>query len=480
MTPGASTTPVQTIGRRWWLPGLGILVAVAALAVGSILWYHLVRKGPPAVYDDPEEHFKYGALGHKRGFPYYLWAVMPEVFSDLLPRPGGWEVFGFLDEGRGYPIGFAKQTVGFPALSPNCALCHTGRYRTSADAEPVVVPGAPAGALDFGAFNAFVFAAADDPRFDPDVLMPAIERRFALGWSERLVYRYLLLPAVRKTLRTQAADAAWLETRPDAGRGRFDAFNLFKISVLGLPDDGTIGTSDYPPLYNQGAREGQYLHWNGSSDRIRQDDLMSAYPLNLGAAGFLPESMDRVIAYLHDLPPPAFPFPVDAARAERGRTVFDAACASCHAFGAEAVGQVTPRTEVGTDPVFLEMWSEAFVARLESIDEPPFAFPGLRRTDGYLNVPLDGIWIRAPYLHNGSVPTLEALLAPPDERPTRFYRGSEIYDPTTMGFTSQDAAAAGSSLYETSVAGNGNQGHVYGTELPAEAKRDLLELLKTL
>ena len=42
----------------------------------------------------------------------------------------------------------------------------------------------------------------------------------------------------------------------------------------------------------------------------------------------------------------------------------------------------------------------------------PWKFSHFRKTDGYANMPLDGVWLRAPYLHNGSVPTLRALLFP--------------------------------------------------------------------
>lgn len=466
--------------RRLLLRILAVDLVLVLGIVGFGLWYHLARKEAPAIYDDPATHFKYGALGQKPGFPYYLWVVMPEVFADLMPAPGGWEVFGMIDEGRGYPIGFAKQTVGFPALSPNCALCHTGRYRITPDAEPVIVPGAPAGALDFEAFNNFVFAAINDPRFNAATLMPAIEARFDLGWSERLVYRYVLLPTVGRTLRKQQQDAAWMATRPASGRGRFDAFNLFKISILGLADDGSIGTSDYPPLWNQAAREGQYLHWNGSGNSLHEDDLMSVYPLNLGPSGFLPESFDRVVAYLRDLPAAAFPFPIDGEASRRGQVLFAAHCADCHAFDGARVGQVTAQAEVGTDAAFLEMWNSDFVDALKAIDSPPFTFPSLRRTDGYLNVPLDGTWMRAPYLHNGSVASLRDLLAPTSERPARFRRGSEVYDPTAMGFVASAEGAAGTTDYDTSVRGNSNAGHAYGTELSDDEKSDLIEFLKTL
>ncbi len=48
---------------------------------------------------------------------------------------------------------------------------------------------------------------------------------------------------------------------------------------------------------------------------------------------------------------------------------------------------------------------------------------------GYIAAFLDGIWLRAPYLHNGSVPTLRDMLKPAAERPKVFYRGYDVYDP---------------------------------------------------
>ena len=62
----------------------------------------------------------------------------------------------------------------------------------------------------------------------------------------------------------------------------------------------------------------------------------------------------------------------------------------------------------------------------------PWRFTHFRKTNGYANMPLDGLWLRAPYLHNGSVPTLRALLFP-DERPAVFYRGYDVYDWTNVG-----------------------------------------------
>jgi hypothetical protein len=94
--------------------------------------------------------------------------------------------------------------------------------------------------------------------------------------------------------------------------------------------------------------------------------------------------------------------------------------------------------------------------------------------------PLDGLWLRAPYLHNGSVPTLADLLAPADMRPVTFRRGIDLYDPVRVGFVSTGPAAEGrGTLYDTNLPGNSNAGHLFGVTLSDANKRALIEYLKT-
>ena len=91
---------------------------------------------------------------------------------------------------------------------------------------------------------------------------------------------------------------------------------------------------------------------------------------------------------------------------------------------------------VGTDRWRLDSYTPALAAAQNHLyaeygDE---RFSHFRKTFGYANAPLDGIWLRAPYLHNGSVPTLRDLLEPPDKRPTQFRRGYDVYDPSKVGW----------------------------------------------
>ena len=102
------------------------------------------------------------------------------------------------------------------------------------------------------------------------------------------------------------------------------------------------------------------------------------------------------------------------------------------------------------------------------------------KTNGYVAPFLDGIWLRAPYLHNGSVPSLSELLKPEAQRTGVFFRGYDVYDPVGVGFVAQGAQAARfGERFNAADPGNGDYGHRYGTDLPDGDKAALVEYLKT-
>ena len=473
------------LAAPWRAPRFRAVAAAAFIVVAVVgvwLWSHLVRAEPDVVFDDPAQQFKHGAigLGMTARTPYWLWKVLPEVCPDKLP--GGWESLGFLYEpGQDLPVGFSKRRIGFTSVEPNCALCHTASYRTAPDAKPQLILGGPAHELDLQGLQRFLYACASDPRFTPENILEKIDKVTTLSASERLAYRLVILPFAKSTLLKQKHDYAWQALRPTQGRGRTDTFNPTKINVFRLPDDETIGTTDLPATWHQRPREGLWLHWDGNNNAIRERNYAAAMAIGANPHSVQVDSFKRVTDFLLDLPPPKFPFAVDGARAARGQGLYTQHCARCHAFGEAGTGQVTPIAEIGTDRHRLDSFSPALVARFHEIDDPPFQFDAYRKTQGYSNLPIDGAWARAPYLHNGSVPTLWDLLQSPERRPRVFHRGYNVYDAERMGYvTSGPEAERTGFRYDVDAPGNGNQGHTYGTELGDEQKRDILEFLKTI
>ena len=169
---------------------------------------------------------------------------------------------------------------------------------------------------------------------------------------------------------------------------------------------------------------------------------------------------------------------------------------ACHDLRGEHVGTVVPLERIGTDRHRMDSYTEFMLQAQKDYTKGYFwQFSHFRVTDGYANHPFDGLWARAPYLHNGSVPNLWDLLTPKD-RPKIFTIGNDVYDPKNMGFVHQELKGSRKDGYlypdgrpyegtafvlDTTLPGNGNEGHigpVYGTELSDREKRDLIEYLK--
>ncbi len=243
------------------------------------------------------------------------------------------------------------------------------------------------------------------------------------------------------------------------------------------------------------------------------------------------KQLGRLQDDLYHLTAPAWPEAVlgalDGERIARGKPLYETHCAACHApidardphRRPRAV--LTPLADVGTDPRMVRNFLDAdartgplqgkralvvagapFGERARSIDLVAHVAIGVAlrhplssvrdtvrgyhrvakasldtHPDYYKARPLDGVWASAPYLHNGSVPTLDALLRPAAERPAHFQVGHGEFDPQAVGVAT---AMAGGWRFDATVPGNLNSGHEYGTTLDEAQRHDLLEYLKSL
>ncbi|MEA5534933.1 cytochrome c [Crocosphaera sp. XPORK-15E] len=460
---------------------LAVIVLLLMGGVGYTAWYYLKRE-VPVVYDSPEEHFKYGSI-NSGGLPYWIWVVLPSLFPEHLPGPGGYTSVGYIWEpGKENPVGISKSTIGFEKQGVTCAMCHSATYRKSPEDTPTLVLGAPAQKFDTQANIRFLSACGKDPRFTADYILPAIEEKHHLSWIEKQLYSRLLIPQTQKALMGLGQGFAWMNSRPDAGPGRIPSFNPVKFLNFGLPLDDTIDNVDDPPLWNEKQHKGFAYHWDGLETNITEVAIMGAL-----AAGTKPdnvplEDLRRVEDFIREVQPPAYPFEVNQELVAKGKPIFENNCATCHAFGGDRTGTVIPVEEVGTDRHRIDMWTQAAVDKYEELgDGYEWDFTHVQKTDGYVAVSLDGIWLRAPYLHNGSVPYLTDLLEVPENRTPVFYRSYDVYNPEKVGFVSEGPEAAKEGFkYDTAAEANSNQGHLYGTTLPTEDKQALVEYLKTL
>jgi len=473
-----------------------VLIILVLGAVGAyIAWDRGFREHPQEAWATatPEMRFKYGSIGAENdaGIPYWIFYVLPRMFPEKLPGPGGYASLGVpWEEGQELPVGFTKKVIGFPRVANNCAVCHTTTYRSGPDEPPTFVVAGPGGTTDVEGFFRFLIDCAKDPRFNADNMMSEINLVTKLDPIDKMLYRFFVIPITKKRLIEREAQFAWIYRKdfPDWGRGRDDAMNLTKYFMVKQPMDDTFGPTDMPSIWNlQKYREdqGMYMNLAGDSHNAYSVIMDSALGL-LGAAPAHKEDFLAQVGRLHDyltrLPAPKYPYPVDAARAEAGKALYADNCAGCHASA--RTGTRMPVDEIGTDRNRIDSWNKnAAIVANKVVSGMGLERKGLveETLNGYVVPFLDGIWLRGPYLHNGSVPSLRDLLEPAAARPKLFYRGYDVYDTAKGGFVSSGPLAerVGTKL-DVSLKGGGNQGHEFGTALSAEQKDELVEYLKTL
>ncbi len=486
------------IGRiLFWLPWVLALV-------GGIYALGRFTADEPVGYADAVSHFKYGSTGGEResGFPYWIWRALPQICPEHLPGKGYASLGMIYEAGKDLPVGVSKRrNLGLDRVFLNCAVCHTSTIRTGPNEPAQLVLGMPAHRLDIKAFETFFFNCAAGPKFSAEFIVPEIER---LAGRLSPLDRYLVYPVaiglMRDRLLMLRDRFSFAFKQPDWGPGRVDTFNsakvLFNFPMHALPQKELLGASDFPSIWNQAKRMKRddgprmELHWDGNNTHTEERNKSAAF-----GTGTTPPTIDlkaigRVENWLLTAEPPPYPLPIDLERAGRGKALYGEYCAACHGasgkdFSGAKVGHVTPLAEIRTDRARLDSYTYDLAVNQGTLYAGyPHRFQHFRKTFGYANMPLDGIWLRAPYLHNGSVPTLRDLLEPAANRPASFYRGNEEIDGQRVGFVSAVPAARGQQFFhfKTTDPGNGNgghEGHVYGTDLPAADKDAIVEYLKT-
>ena len=458
---------------------LRLVITLALLAAALFLEFKRLsmKPWPPRHFLESDMHFKYGSIGAEvNGYPYAIWRELPTIFADRIPN--GYENFGFVMEpGHDLPIGISVRRYGVDRVGFNCATCHTAVVHVGSSTQ--IVLGAPAAQLDLQRYIRFLIEVSTDPRLTPDaVFASAKSNGRSISLPNRLLIQYVVFPKLREEIEQLKKEDSWMDTRPPFGPGRTDAGNSWRERWgLNPHADLSIGTVEFPAIWNQRIRLDGGFHWDGNNTSLEERNISAA--LAGGAAEWLMDrnSIGRVSEWMIDLPSPSYPGSIDTELARKGGVLFEhEGCASCHDSSHHNVGTVTSIDQLKTDSKRLDLFSPEMVERFNKVGSGySWKFSHYRKTNGYVDMPLDGIWARGPYLHNGSVPSLAALLSPPSERPKAFFTGCQEFDNVALGFKCDRGF-----LYDTTLSGNGNQGHEFGTRLSASKKAALLEYLKSL
>ena len=365
----------------------------------------------------------------------------PDVFGNQF------EKFGLIpDPNDDLPIGFKRGTVDPTIASTTCAPCHTGRL--------------PDGTVWFGQPNLEI----DLPRLDSELN----KRWVAQGHTSMI------------------SDIA-LSRANAYGPGRF------RLESDGYPH---AVAANIPIHYDLGLRS--HTTTVGGALDARSDIFLSVgsnigFPLddqNAKVPFPSDDQMNALVSFMTSHHPPAAPAQ-DATLVDRGKTVFHTAqCDSCHhpddisqdgvvtldnaADGKDRLPGVDPnfpRGSIHVDPYQFYMafgdpsQADSGAGGLDPQTVTIIKFGYIHKlnvgtTDGYVAPNLHGLWASAPYLNNGSVPTLQDLLNPASQRPAQF---------VVQGFS-----------FDTTQDGNGNMGHEFGTDLSGDDKTALIAYLNSL
>lgn len=256
-----------------------------------------------------------------------------------------------------------------------------------------------------------------------------------------------------------------------------------------LKIDEEIIPTDVPAWWLLKKKNGMFYNGFGRGDFSRflmASNLLTVYDTAECREVF--SHFHHVLAYIYSLEPPKYPGVINQSLAARGKILFENNCSDCHGtYGPDGKypNLLIPGSVIKTDsmsyssnfssPRFLEWFNKSwFKTGDRQADLVPF--------NGYIAPPLDGIWITAPYLHNGSVPSLEAVLNS-KLRPVFWARdfinpGYDIQNPGWV-YTVSDRQYT-RSTYNTTLPGYSNKGHYFGDTLKDSERKAIMEYLKTL
>lgn len=417
---------------------------------------------------DPEAGYRYLLYGDvvRSGIPLSLFQTLSGENADELGRTGD-------SQGLPYMFNAVEAPNGVKVAAPTCLTCHAERLN---------------GQLIIGLGN----NTSDYTQPAPSALFDrAVEMRFGKNspeWEAYLPFsrsQKALAPYIRTQVRSpNPADKIFAVL---AAHRRAEDLTWIDSPQFSLPVQ--VVPTDVPAWWLLKKKHALYYNALGRGDFARLSSASAMLTMADSAEARRVDShLVNVIAWIRTLQPPPYPFAIDTPLAAKGKMVFEKNCSKCHGtYGQQPTypNRVVELSRIGTDPLLAQAYQKypeyhTWYNRSWFAQGP---YKGeLRPTSGYIAPPLDGIWATAPYLHNGSVPTVADLLNSA-QRPKYWRRSfdNSDYDLERLGWryrTEEKPSSPGT--YDTTLPGYGNSGHTFGDRLSDEERRAVIEYLKTL
>ncbi|MDG2448684.1 MAG: hypothetical protein P8M34_03570 [Saprospiraceae bacterium] len=247
--------------------------------------------------------------------------------------------------------------------------------------------------------------------------------------------------------------------------------------------------ADPPAWWLLKKKNAQFTTGIGRGDFARISTASSLLTMNdIDKVKEIDSKFTDIVAFIKSLDAPEYPDQIDQKLASKGGLIFNNTCSKCHGtYGSQETypNFIVHHDIIKTDPslaesyherkVFVDLYNDSWFGEG---DHAAHIVPSF----GYVAPPLDGVWATGPYLHNGSVPTIEGVLNS-KQRPTYWKRSHspKDYNYTSLGWKyEKQNEKIDKYTYDTTLKGYGNQGYYFGDNLSENERFAVIEYLKTL
>ncbi len=437
------------------------------------------------------------------GIPYKMWQnkLMQEFIAlnfggaaikDPLPGREG------KNANLPYWLNVFNAENGAEVVNANCLLCHGSKF----DGELIV--GMPNSLADFTVDKLEIYSV-------PSLLLTLMGLNTAEQDQFNLLFSRIGAMGNATQMRTVGMNPAEMLAVSLMVHHDRDTLEWFDEPLMPIvfkdhdgnllrPGDETL-TSDPPPWWRVKKKNALFYNGMARGDHRGTMELATSVCVNdIERAGEVDKMFQDIQAFINSIEAPKYKRHIDPDLAKLGEGIFNTDCAACHGTYGKTDKEDTypnlliPLEIIGTDaavaeagvvygPEMVEWYNQSFYGQVTRM-EPSEPFPG------YMPPPLDGIWATAPFLHNGSVPTIELVLKS-WKRPKYWRRqnlNNSFFDEEALGWPYvslpygwDDALILEKKyIYDTTFLSQSNAGHTFGDHLTNDQRRAVIEYLKTL